>query len=322
MGVLGALSMAIILRRFRVLEERSLCHDDIELLLRPEQLEAQVRRILDSDQRILASTTETFGQIRQELGGMQEASSQLLQIGRDVAGLEQLLKPPQLRGGVGETLLATLLSQVLAHDQYELQHRFSDNQRVDAAIRVGDSLVPVDAKFPIEAFRRVLDADSDDAKSRARKEFLAAVKKHVGDIAGKYIRPDEGTFDFALMYVPAENVYYEAVMRDTDGDLFNFSLSRRVIPVSPNSLYAYLLVIAHGLRGMRIEERAREILGILENLQGDLDRFDADYQVLGTHIKNAQTKYDESGRRLRKVEDRLASATATTLPELPDGRAS
>jgi len=248
---------------------------------------------------------------------MQEASRQLLQIGKDVAGLEQLLKPPQMRGGVGEVLLGQLLGQVLAQGQFALQHAFRDGSRVDAAVWVGDSMVPVDAKFPLEAFRRVLDADDDAARNAARKEFLTAVKKHVGDISAKYIRPDEGTFDFALMYIPAESVYYEAVMRDSDLDLLNFSLSKKVVPVSPNSLYAYLLVIVHGLRGMRIEQRAREILGVLEHLGSDLQRFSEVYSILGTHIKNAQDRHADGGRRLQRVEDRLASATESAMPELP-----
>ena len=306
-----------IAKRLSSLEQGSLTADDLATLVRPEQLEAQVKRLLDSDQRILSSTTETFGKLNKELGTMQEASRQLLELGRDIAGLEQLLKPPQLRGGIGEIFLEQLLAQVLADQQYELQHRFSDGSRVDAVVVLAGGLVPIDAKFPLEAFRRLLDAENDAERTAARRDFLRAVKGHVDDIAAKYIRPDEGTFEFALMYIPAENVYYEAVLMDPDGELFSHALERRVVPVSPNSLYAYLLVIVHGLRGMHIEEKAKDILRLLERLEGELEHFQEDYRVLGTHLQNARVKYEDGERQLRRIEDKLLSATEAQL-ELPE----
>lgn len=307
-------------RRLGAIEEQVLTREDLATLVKPDQLDAQIRRLLDSDQRILSSNSETFGQLRQELGSMQEASRQLLELGKDISGLERLLKPPQLRGGVGEILLGQLLAQVLPSEHYELKHTFSDGKQVDAAIKLSGFLVPVDAKFPLEAFRRLLDADSDAARNTARREFRTAVKGHVDDIASKYIKPREKTFDFALMYIPAENVYYEAVLRDPNDELFSYALRKRVIPVSPNSLYAYLLVIVHGLRGMRIEKRAQEIVRVLEHLEGDMDRFQDDYRVLGKHLKDAAGSYEGGDKRLQRIRDKLQSATesqaeATALTE-------
>jgi len=315
-AALLVLTVLLMMRRLARLEERTVGSEDLQALLQPSQLEAQVQRILDSDQRILTNTNAAFGQLQQGIGAMEESGKRLEKISESIVGLETLLKPPPLRGGIGETLLDQLLAQVLADKQYELQHSFKDGKRVDAVVRVGDRLVPVDAKFPIESFRRVLDAADDDTRRRERKVFIGAVKGHVNDIAEKYIRPEEGTFDFALMYIPAENVYYEAVLRDSESELFQYSLEKQVVPVSPNSLYAYLLVIVHGLRGMRIEEKAKEILGLLGRLRVDLGRFQEDYRVLGGHLLNARTKYDEGDRRLRGVEERLLSATDAPL-ELP-----
>jgi DNA recombination protein RmuC len=294
-------------RRLGAIEERVLTREDLATLVRPDQLDAQTMRLLDSDQRIVSSTTETFGQLRQQLGSMEAATSQMLEVGRDIAGLENLLKPPQLRGGIGETLLEQLLGQVLPAEHYEMQHGFRDHSRVDAVIKIGGSLVPIDAKFPLDAFRRFLDADNDAARASARREFRSAVKVHV-DAVSKYIRPDEGTFGFALMYVPAENVYYETILRDAGDELFTHALNKRVVPVSPNSLYAYLLVIVHGLRGMRIEKAAQDILRRLGTIESDVKQFQADYQVLGGHLRNARTKYEEADGRLQRVRDKLHTA--------------
>src|SRR5947208_1118110 len=148
--------------------------------------------------------------------------------------------------------------EVLPARHFTLQHTFQNGERVDAVVRLGPALVPVDAKFPLEDFRRLLEAGDDETRTRARRAFVARVRKHIDDVATKYILPDEGTYDFALMYVPAENVYYEAIVRDDGGndrELSAYALERKVIPVSPNCFYAYLQAIVLGLRGLRIEAR-------------------------------------------------------------------
>ena len=138
----------------------------------------------------------------------------------------------------------------------------------------------------------------------------------------KYILPDEGTFDFALMYIPAENVYYEAVIRDTQSaegsDIYSYSLQKRVVPVSPNSFYAYLQVIVLGLKGLRFETAAHEILGYISRLQGDLKDFEQDYEVIGGHIRHAASKYDAASRKLDRFEDKLRLAAESPAGELPE----
>ena len=158
-------------------------------------------------------------------------------------------------------------------EHFRLQHQFKNGDVVDAVILIGANFVPVDSKFPLENFRRVVEAATESERIAARKQFLRDVKRHVDAIATKYILCDEGTYDFALMYVPAENVYYETIIKeDNAGDerqLFGYALGKRVIPVSPNSFYAYLQTILLGLRGMKVEERAHEILNTLARLRAD-----------------------------------------------------
>jgi DNA recombination protein RmuC len=165
----------------------------------------------------------------------------------------------------------------------------------------------------------MIEGQGDEEKKANRRKFVTDLKRHIDLIASKYILPDEGTFDFALMYIPAENVYYETMIRDeTLGDeksLANYALSRRVIPVSPSSFYAYLQAIVLGLKGLRIEKSAREIIQHLGRLQGDFTRFREDFEVLGKHLNNIRSRYEEASKRLDRFGEKLSrSSTALSAP--------
>jgi len=247
------------------------------------------------------------GEVQGSLGKLGEATQRVVEVGREIQGLEQVLKSPKIRGGLGETLLEQLLAQMLPRAHWALQHGFKSGDKVDAVIRIGDRLVPVDAKFPLENFRRLLAEPEDERRRALRRAFAKDVRARVDEIATKYILPDEGTFDFALMYVPAENVYYEIVVKDEGDDesVATYSLARRVIPVSPNSLYAYLQVIILGLRGLRIEANAREIQDDLIRLGGDLERVREHVGKLGGHLANAQKQFADAERDLDRFQAKL-----------------
>ena len=275
---------------------------------------------MNENARTQQGTTESFAEIQRTLGQLTESGRRMEEVSREVAGLADLLKAPKIRGGLGELLLADLLSQTLAPDQYEMNHTFRTGDRVDAVIQLQAGMVPVDSKFPLESFQRTLASDEEAERVRHKKEFARAVKKHINDIAAKYILQDEGTFDFALMYIPAENVYYETIIKDEqlgdDVGILGHALQKHVIPVSPNSFYAYLQAIALGFRGMQIEKQAGEIMGLLDRLVGDIARFRTDYNTLGGHLENARKKYDEADRRLGRFEEKLGGArTAVPGPE-------
>jgi DNA recombination protein RmuC len=253
----------------------------------------------------LDNTSRIVGDVQRSLGELREATARVHEVGRDVATLHDILRAPKLRGGLGELLLADLLAQVLPPAHFTLQHAFRSGERVDAVVRLGGGLVPVDAKFPLEDFRRLLEAADDEERARARRAFGACVRRHVDDIATKYILPDEGTYDFALMYIPAENVYYEAVVREDERGLSSYALERKVIPVSPNSFYAYLQAIVLGLRGLRIESRAQAVLAQLGRLGSDLGRLREDFRLLGKHLGNASQAYGAAERRLERLGGKL-----------------
>jgi DNA recombination protein RmuC len=257
------------------------------------------------------------------LGSLGEATKKVFEVGKDIASLQEILRSPKLRGGLGELFLGDLLAQIFPPAHYSLQHRFRSGEAVDAVIRLGRNLVPVDAKFPLENFRRVIETATEEERKAAKRKFISDVKKHVDAIAGKYILPDEGTFDFALMYIPAENVYYELIIRDeaidTDKGLLTYSFAKRVIPVSPNSFYAYLQTILLGLKGMHVEEQAQEILKGLARLSGDFEKFRADFELVGKHLTNTKSKYDDADKRLEKFGDRLHSLSgAETGPHIEE----
>jgi DNA recombination protein RmuC len=261
----------------------------------------------------LDNAAKVIGEVRNQLGIVHEATKQVQEISKDISSLQDILKAPKLRGGLGELFLGDLLKQVLPPSNYQEQYRFKSGEKVDAVIFLKESMVPIDSKFPLENFRRVIEAKDDASKLTAKKQFVRDVKKHIDDIRKKYILPDEGTFDFALMYVMAENVYYELIIKDEDlgeeDGVFRYAIKNKVIPVSPNSFYGYLQTILFGLRGMRVEQQAQEILKNLARLEGDFERVMNDFTVMGKHLKDSVTKFEDTEKRMLKFNDKLDSLT-------------
>ena len=287
-------------------------------------VETMDRRLSQLDTKVdrrLESASRTTTQIHERLGKVDEATAQMLERAKDLARLEQALRPPKARGGLGELLLANLLRDRLPHDAYELQYGFKGGERVDAVIKV-ERLVPIDAKFPLDNFERLVGAEGEDDRVLFEKAFARDLKAHVDAIAEKYVRPDEGTYDFALMYLPAESVYYELVCGKT-GSLLSYAHAKRVFPVSPTTFTAQLQVIALGLKGLQIEQHAHEVMAYCAQLQKDFGRFKEDFDLVGTHLGRAQSKFGDAERRLDRFEGKLERASeqepaplAATAPEL------
>jgi DNA recombination protein RmuC len=286
-----------------------------ELAERSAELDRRLGGLNETLDRRLESTSSTTKEIHERLGKLGEATAQMNDRVRDLARLEQALRPPKARGGFGELLLGNLLRDRLPTDAYQLQYTFASGERVDAVIRV-ERLVPVDAKFPLDNFQRAFEAESDDERLLHEKAFARDLKGHIDTIAAKYVRPEEGTYDFALMYLPSEAVYYELVCGKT-GALYTYALERRVFPVSPTTLVAYLQVIALGLRGLQIEQHAQEVMAYVAELQRDFGRFRDDFEVVGKHLGNAKTKYDDAEKRLDRFDGKLERAAEHEAPDVP-----
>ena len=231
----------------------------------------------------------------------------MLERAKDLSRLEQALRPPKARGGFGELLLENLLRDRLPPSAYAIQHTFSSGDRVDAVVRAGQ-LISVDSKFPFDNYQRLVEAENDDERQLHEKAFARDVRNHVDAISSKYIRPEEGTYDFAFMYVPVESVYYELACGPAAAVL-QYAHEKRVFPVSPSTFTAYLQVIVLGLRGMQIEQRAQEVMSYVAELNRDFGKFTEDFELVGTHLGRAQTKYTDADKRLGRFAGKLERAS-------------
>jgi DNA recombination protein RmuC len=257
----------------------------------------------------LKNTQGIMERIHKQLGEFQELSRGLNETQHS---LEAVLGGAKTRGIFGEVTLERLLQDSLPQGQYEIQHRFSSGEVADAVVFLRDrKFFAIDSKFPLDAFRRI-----DTEGEAARREFVAAVKGHSDAIAKKYIVPNENTLELALMFVPSESVYYELLMsQDSKGQALDaYCREKKVIAVSPNTLYAHLCVIAMGLRGMQIEENAKRLAAGLAGLQKQLDIFADVFQKLGTHLKNAQQSHAEADKRFEKAQITLDGMLASGEP--------
>jgi DNA recombination protein RmuC len=266
---------------------------------------AQITGQLTSDAQTrmadeLKNTREQISQIQKQLGAVQLAGQQMSQTAQT---LEGILGGAKSRGSLGEVTLERLLEDSLPSGQYARQYRFSSGEAADAVIVLRDKkLMAIDSKFSLDAYRRIT-TEGDEA----RRAFVTAVKGHADSIAKKYIVPDEGTLDVALMFVPSESVYYELLMTaDGKGQpLDAYCRDQKVIAVSPNTLYAHLCVIAMGLRGMQMEENAERLLASLSGMEKQMEKFADKFGTLGTHLKNAQQSYGESDKLFEKAQNTL-----------------
>jgi DNA recombination protein RmuC len=289
----------------------------IELRGRLDALVAAQRELPGTVAEGSLQQARTMADLRERLTQLTEVSRRLESVGRSVADVQELLKVPKLRGTIGEVWLEELLRQIFPGTLYETQYAFRSGERVDAVLRIGTRLVPIDSKFPLEACQRML-AGGDEA-DRERRAFRRTLKQRIDEVATKYIRPEEGTYDFAMMYIPAENVYYEAVVRgeelEDDASIVGYALDRKVILVSPNTFYAYLAAVVHGLRGLEVDRRAREITDALGGIRQQLGRFGRAFDVLGRHLEHAGKQYAESRRELARVEGGLEEMMDFDIPE-------
>jgi DNA recombination protein RmuC len=277
-----------------------------QLSERNAEVDRRLEAMTSTLDRRLESTSQTAGEIQRRLGELGRANEEILTRANDLKRLEHALRPPKARGGFGELLLENLLRDRLPPTAFALQYGFAGGERVDAVIKV-DRLVPIDSKFPLDNFERMLSADNDIERQQHEKLFGRDVKSHVDAIASKYIRPDEGTYDFAFMYLPSEAIYYELACGKT-GALLAYAHEKRVLPVSPTTLTAYLQVIVLGLKGLQIEQHAQEVMAYCAQLQGDFGKFKEDFELVGTHVGRAQNKFVDAQKRLGRFESKLEQA--------------
>lgn len=301
-------------------EEMGLLNKSVNERLR-DQADVLLRTNQNLGQR-LDHASDIVSKVNGKLMQFEEFSRRFYELGKDISGLQEILRAPKLRGSLGELLLDQLLGQILPSKSFTLQYMFKSGEKVDAVISLGDKLVPIDAKFPYENFKKFVNIENEIDQKQYRKIFVSDVKKHIDSIATKYILPDEKTFDFAMMYIPAENVYYETIIKDENfGDeksIAAYALSKKVIPVSPNSFYAYLQAILLGLKGLTVEAHAQDILKTLATLQREFKKFRVNFSKVGSHLNNAKSAYEKADKRLEKFDAKLLSTDDHREKEVQD----
>lgn len=242
------------------------------------------RMLLESLQRNTDSLNERLDNASRVISQVQRNIGEMSEIGRGMKDLQEFLRSPKLRGNIGEQVLKELLGQMLPKQSFHLQYAFKSGDKVDAAIKTSAGIIPVDSKFPMENFRKMMGTGSDEEKKVYEKEFERDVKIHIDAISKKYILTEEGTIDYALMYIPSEAVYYEIVNSPT---LFDYAQAQRVLPVSPTTFYAYLRAILMSFEGQKIEAKAKEILLAIRAIQKDYSKVGDNLSILQKHFSNA-----------------------------------
>jgi len=258
------------------------------------------KNILASQSHFLDSSkavSENLTKLYEKIGGLGSESRQILDLTKS---FHNILMPAKSRGELGESILENLLGDVIPKEAILSQYAFKDGKKVDFGIKLPTALVPIDAKFSMEAFTNYLDAPEQE-KTRLKRACVDSIKKRIMETSG-YIYPDEGTTDFALMYVPSEAVYYFIV---TETSLLNFAHQKKTFVVGPNTLYAYLKTIFIGFQAMKIEQKAKEIYNNLKRLEKDVAVFVRDHAVLGTHLRSASAKHEDLTKKIEKVSLKL-----------------
>jgi len=250
--------------------------------------------------RQLSTTGDENGIQYELLHRISRQLDSLDRIGERVEGLDRAFRIPRVRGGFGESLLEELLRAWLPEGSWVAQHSFSDGTRVDAVVRMGSRLVPVDSKFPLERLEDWLKDDEGGMTGEVRRTIIS----HADAISSKYIRPDDGTMSFALMYIPAENMFYR-LLRDDDGTVMKECLRRRVLPVGPMSIFAYLQTVSYGLKGMTLPAEGQELRRRIDRLRRDFSALEKPLSVASTHLKNLSRSWEEIERRSVRLEDSM-----------------
>lgn len=262
----------------------------------------QMIRTLQENSKQLNERLDKAAMVMRDVG---KEVGEMSEIGRSMKELQDFLKSPKLRGNIGEHVLKDLITQIFPKNSFNLQYQFNSGDRVDAAIKTDGGILPIDAKFPMENFQKMNKSKTDEEQQAAKKEFIRDIKKHIDAIAKKYILPDEGTMDFALMYVPSESVFYEVANSE---DLVEYARKQRIYIVSPSTLYAHLQTILLSFEGKKIESQSKEVFRLLRALQIDYEKVSESMDTLGKHIGNASNQFSNVQKGVHTLGNKLSTA--------------
>lgn len=275
------------------------------------------RQVHDSMKTQFGESARLIRDVTQGLTKLDETNKQVISFADQLQSLQDILKNPKQRGILGEYYLETLLKNVLAPSQYQMQYGFKNGEIVDAAVFVKDKIIPVDSKFSLENYNRMTSTTDPAEKSRLEKLFVNDLKIRITETA-KYIRPEEGTMEFAFMFIPHEAIYYDllinkvgAVTEDTENLIQRAAGKYKVIIVSPTSFLAYLQTVLQGLKAMQIEEKTKEIQKNVSNLVNHLKSYEEYYNKIGTSLTTVVNHYNNGSKEFKKIDKDVLRITGT-----------
>lgn len=271
---------------------------------------SDVAKLLQSNTKQLNERLDTAARV---IGDLKKNLGEMSEVGRGIKSLQEFLQSPKLRGNIGEQVLTDMIGQTFPKNSFHLQYSFKSGVKVDAVLKTDAGLLCIDSKFPMENFTLMHKGETEIKRTLAKRAFLADVKRHVSDISKKYILPEEGTMDFALMYIPSESVYYEIANMN---DLMEYTRKLRVYPVSPNTLYAHLQVLLLSFQGKELEQKSRQVFQLLRAIQKDYGKVEENMGVLGRHINNAYNSMNTVSSTFNLLGQKLSQTqTLGTLEE-------
>lgn len=276
------------------------------------------KNMQDSMRTQLSESSKLIREVTQGLTKLDETNKQVVSFADQLQNLQDILKNPKHRGILGEYYLETLLKNVLAPGQYQMQYPFKNGEIVDAAVFVKDKVIPIDSKFSLENYNKLVEEKNPAEKEKLEKAFVNDLKLRIQETA-KYVRPAEKTMDFAFMFIPHEAIYYDllvnkigASIEETDNLIQRAATKYKVIIVSPTSFLAYLQTVLQGLKAMQIEETAKDIVKHVGQLGTHLKKYEEYHIKLGTSLSTVVNHYNNSGKELKKVDKDVLRITGET----------
>lgn len=276
-----------------------------------ERLKQQTERMDKQTKLIWERLTEAqkiIGDVNKQIGGIEE-------FGKDIKDLSNVLKSPKLRGGLGEQFLNELLANALPHELFKVQYEFKDGSKCDAAVITERGIIPIDSKFSLENFKAMMTAEREDLREKFKKEFIRDVKKRIDEIADKYLKPDEGTTEFALMYIPSETVYYDLIVNSSE--IEDYAQRKNVYLTSPNTLFSKLKIFLAAYQRFELQKHTVEILKALESIKIEAEKFDGDLSVLEKHISNATKAAENVRSKYTKLFGKIEKVSEISTPDKP-----
>ncbi len=299
-------------------EKNKVSNEIVEWLKTNQQVLSQSNKnITDTLQTNTRDINERLDRAAKVIGNLQKEAGQFSEVSRSMRDLQEFLQSPKLRGNIGEEVLKDLLQGSFPRHAVLLQYQFKSGNKVDAALKTDAGILPIDSKFPMENFERMFKDETKEGRERAKREFARDVVRHIDDIAKKYILPEEGTVDFAIMYIPSESVYYEIVNLT---EVMKHARQQRVYPVSPTTLYAHLRIILMSFEGKRIEQQARQVLASIRAIQKDYENVGDVISVLGKHITNGYNSMTSLVSSFTQLGQKITSTQALDESAKEEGK--